>query len=233
MKLAFVIPSVGSEPSARLAALLEHASELALHLRGRVELELFAERRIASPLEPGHDARPLAELDPRDFDRILFLVADDPGCAFMLRTLKRVGGIALLLDWGLGRAVRRCWPELDRRGPRGFLRALAVGGLRGARERLVAEPALNRPVVRFADGFIVRSQELRERILVERNVPTPVACIDAAERARVGEQLGEHLQDMFERFPAHLAVRPSLIEAAIQGADRAREQRAEDKERAE
>ena len=226
MRLALVIPAGQAQPSASLDSILREAREFTLQLRGRVELELFSERRGPSPLEAGHELSALGELDPKRFDRILYSIGDDPGCAFMLPMLRRVGGIVLLLDWGLGRVARRCWPELDRPGLRGYARALAVGGLVGARERLRAQPALNRPVVRFADGFIVRSPELRERILVERNMPTPIACVDEGERAKVGTELGQHYAQMLERFPAHAAVRPSLIQSAIEGADRARRERA-------
>jgi hypothetical protein len=226
VKLALVLPSANAEPSSRLDAMQEHTAQLVHPLREQAELTMFSEARGISPFGDGADVLSMVDFDAKGFDRVLFMMGDDPACAFMLSTLARVGGIVRLFDWGLGRVARGRWPEIERPGLRGYLRALRVGGFVGARTRLDGEPPLNRPVIRLADGFIVPTLAMREQILVERNMPTPIATVDDELLESEQSQLGQKLVEMLDRFPAHLAVRKTLIQSAIEGADQARAERA-------
>ncbi|HVS11321.1 MAG TPA: hypothetical protein VMS76_15735 [Planctomycetota bacterium] len=209
MRLAIVIGAAAMAGAARVLALVPH-------LAAEHELEIFAER--AGELPGVRRVRPVTELTPRELDHVVFVVENEPGCGFMLPLVRELGGTVALEQWSLARAARAAYAELDRPGLRGTVRAWREGGLAGLsawRRGQFGELAFNRSAVRFADSFIVPSEELRRRVLVERNAPTPIGVIepqaDAASQACAWTEI-------FGRFPSPRSARKTLFRLRVQQA---------------
>jgi hypothetical protein len=209
MRLAIV---TGAAPTAVGARLVE----LVPHLAAEHELEIFAERE--GELPGVRRVRPVTEFTPRELDHFVFVVEDEPACGFMLLLVRELGGTVALEQWSLARAARAAYAELGRPGLRGTVRAWREGGvadLLAWRRGQFGDLAFNRSAVRFADSFIVPSEELRRRVLVERNAPTPIGVVepqaDAASQASAWtECLG--------RFPNPRSARKTLFRMRVQQA---------------
>ena len=145
----------------------------------------------------------------------------DPKLAFVARELRRVGGIVVLQDWVLDRLAGGLWPALERPGLAGRLAAWREGGVdqmrRWRREGSAGLP-LNRSVVRFGDAFVGADDETRQRVLEERNAPTPTATLALDDPGFAARRITE----LLDRFPCHRTAKKSLIQAAIEEADAAR-----------
>lgn len=217
--------------------------ELLPHLRAGAEVALFVEPGRASEEGGAERLRSLVELAPREHDQILYALANERACGFMLPAIRALGGTVLLGGWRLDEAARGAYPSLARAGLRGFRRALAEGGLvqarvwaRGAGLSPVGagsiELALNRSAVRFGDAFLVHEQLLRERILAERNERTPIALVP---RALAGadadpESIARLYLDALAQFPHARSARRSLVVLAFRARSAARQARAEARE---
>lgn len=178
--------------------------------------------RVRAALEPlrvahtltlfGPGEHPLGELSPRDHERLLVPIADDPACAPFVPLLREVGGTVWLHAWSLRTLAQAHRPALATAGLAGKIARWREGGLGALRGE--ASP-LNHSVVRFGDAFVVHEEETRKAILVERNAPTPTSLIE-----------GDHqLAEALEALPPHRSNRKSLIANAIEASDRAREAR--------
>jgi hypothetical protein len=211
-------------------AVASPAGELARRLRAplaeRCELTTFV--GVAPDREaPEPDERDVLELDPRAHDRILYPVANDPAIAFVPRTIRAFGGAVLLCDWALPDLASAAFPALRAGGVRGLLTALREGGAgeaaayrRGATlEGPGAELALNHSAVRHGDAFLVLAQDVKRRVVVERNAATPVAVLQEA-----GSGLGDDCDwdalaaeclDVLERMPAHRTARKASFLARV------------------
>ena len=180
--------------------------------------------RLRAEGDAGHygpGGEPLERLDPRQVERILAVVDNAPRFAFVARAVRRCGGVVVLATWELDRLAVALRPALARPGLAGRLAAWREGGLAQARSWGRSGPAglaLNRSIVRFADGFVLPDAALRERVLRERNAPTPTLVVDLGDAGRAAREIVASLA----RFPSHAARRPSLLGAAIAEADRAR-----------
>lgn len=178
-------------------------------------------RQAGEAAHYGPGGIPPERLDARRIGRILAVVDNDPRSAFAARVVRRAGGVVVLASWELDRLAVALRPALGRAGLAGWLAAWREGGLAQARSwgrAGTAGLALNRSIVRFADGFVLPDAELREQVLAERNAPTPILVVDPGDPARAAEEIVSSLA----RFPSHSAARPSLLRAAIAEADRAR-----------
>jgi len=209
MRLAIVTSAASTAMRARLVALVPH-------LAAEHEVEIFAER--LGELPGGRALRAAISLSPREFDHLVFAVEDEPACGFMLPLVRAFGGTVALEQWSLASAARSAYAELARPTLPGAVRAWREGGmadLSAWRRGDHVELAFNRSAVRFADSFIVPSEELRRRVLVERNAPTPIGVVepasDAAAQARAWtECLG--------RFPHPRSARKTLFRLRVQQA---------------
>jgi glycosyltransferase involved in cell wall biosynthesis len=166
------------------------AAALAARLAERVELAVFVERGREGTPALGRPTLPADTLVPREHDHVLYSIAPDPAHGFMLPMLRRIGGTAWLHDWVLLELALGAHPRLAKGGWRALWIAAREGGLAqarryAARERELAagrpfardELPLQRGVVRFADAFVVAGERTRERILEDRNAPTPIAVV--------------------------------------------------------
>lgn len=201
MKVALVTvpPSVPS-------AVGDHARRLAPYLAERCELEVFVPDALAGEELAGRPALPASALRPKGADRILYQVGNERALAFLVPLVRRLGGVVALHDWALPELARAAFPALERGGLRGFAVAVREGGIAEARRYARSLPGgleLNRSVVRFGDAFVVPSEWMRQRVLAERNAPTPTGLVPcgadrrpageerAAIRARLGLSCGE------------------------------------------
>jgi hypothetical protein len=248
MRIA-VVTTPPSEPS-RVG---ERVGPWLPHLRERFEIQEFVELDrggigwCGEPTEPSHRLR------ARDFDQILYLLGNEASHAFMLPILRALGGTVVQHDWSLAALATAARPALSHGGMRGALAALREGGLRQARAYRAlsldragvgsqlaweaalgrAELALNRSVVRHADAFVVASEDMKLRILRDRNSATPVGVVkgldgesggrnerrESATNDRVDApawaEVARQVASCLERFPAPRSRRKSLIQSAI------------------
>lgn len=195
---------------------------------GALSRALLAElRRVGEPVAFGPDVGLRDRLRPREFERVIAVVGNDPGLAFVARELRRVGGIVVLQDWILDRLAVGLWPALGRPGLAGRIAAWREGGFGQMRRWRTAGPAglaLNRSVVRFGDAFVIPDTETRQRVLEERNAPTPTATVALDDPASAARRITE----LLDRFPCHRTAKKSLIQSAIEEADRARAARSDE-----
>jgi glycosyltransferase involved in cell wall biosynthesis len=209
MKLALV-----SAPPRRSAA-GDMISAVLTAVAGRCDLHWFGANDVAgrTPLAFGaRECRSVSELRPREFDQVVYVVCDSAEAGFLSPVLRAFGGTVWLHDWQLPSLARSAWPELARPGWRACVRAWREGGWDDARRwRSSPSPGagaseaavLNRSVVRFGDAFLVHFRRLRQRILDDRNAPTPVSvlpypCEAAGEMPPVPDRRalrGERLPD--------------------------------------
>jgi glycosyltransferase involved in cell wall biosynthesis len=186
----------------------ECAWRLLPHLCQHAEVEVYVPREHADAAPSGIVLRSAAELSPKRHDHILYCVADEAACAFIPPLVRELGGTVVLHDWVLSELAYAAHPELARPGVRGFAVAAREGGLLEARAWFArssapaaaerAHIALNRSIVRTADSFVVHGERMRERILADRNAPTPIGVLThgaermwsdepcASVRARIG-----------------------------------------------
>lgn len=210
----------------RIALLADVDAETPSGALARALLEALP--RVGEPVAFGPGTGLRDRLRPREFERVIAIVRNDPDLAFVARELRRVGGIVVLQEWVLDRLAGGLWPALTRPGLAGALAAWREGGvaqLRRWRREGAAGLALNRSVVRFGDAFVVADEETRRRVLEERNAPTPTATLALDDPGAAARRIAE----LLERFPCHRTARKSLIQAAIQEADAARAARETDR----
>jgi hypothetical protein len=177
------------------------------HLRERFELDVFVGTDGGAELD-GRPVRTAAELRPRAYDQVLYAIWNDARCAFAFPFVRDVGGTVALFEWRLPDAARAAFPDLAVPGPRARWLHLREGGPEALSARRTAEPALNRSIVRRADAFLVPSAELRERVLADRNEPTPIAVADPAAGP---EATAAAWVEALERFPRHRVARKSVL----------------------
>ncbi len=245
--------AVVTTPSGELSAVGEHVRAWLPHLREHHDLQEFVESGREATGWCGEPTQPSHRLRARDFDQILYLLGNEPGHAFMLPILRALGGTVAQHEWSLVALATAAQPALSRGGMRGALAALREGGLRQARiyralslarTGVALQPAwtaaldraeltLNRTVVRHADAFLVGTEEMRSRILLDRNSATPVGvvpgivrgadvCMDARD-ATTSDRAGDHSWPAIARqvahalalFPPPRSRRKSLIQAAV------------------
>jgi hypothetical protein len=121
-----------------------------------------------------------------------------------------------LFDWCLAEATRAAYPGLAGAGPRARWLAAREGGTRAALRLRAGTgpelPAMNRSVVRWADSFIVPDDDLRQRVLEERNEPTPIAVVDPRGPAA---DVAHRWCDALASFPRHRSARSSVLRSML------------------
>ncbi len=173
----------------------DYTRSLLAPLRELVDLELFVAPRDAGQAFDGMTLRSCNEVRARSFDRILYQLGNVRAHAFMVPLLGALGGTVALHDWILFDLATAARPGLERGGLAGHFAALREGGFAALRIHAASrrsgralcadrfELPLNRSVVRRADAFVVHSRWMRDRILAERNAPTPIGIVThGAER---------------------------------------------------
>lgn len=215
MKLALVTTPPGAS-----SGIGDYARRLLEHLKDRFEVRVFVETGREGHSLCGIATEPALALFPREHDQVLYLLGNEPEHAFMVPIVRALGGAVDLHDWVLYDLAVAAYPALARGGLAGNWVALCEGGFaqlatyrKDRLDRL--QLPLNRSVVRFADAFVVHGEDLRAKILEERNAPTPIAVVPQADSApRVAEAL--------ESFPRPRGARKRLIAQRVRLASRVR-----------
>lgn len=170
-KLALVSPRLDGE-----SAGAQFWSRLLPSLREEIDVDLFG-----SHVREEEDVHSVADLHPRRYDQLLYVVDDTPECGYMAPMIRGIGGTVDLFSWELPAFAHAAWPELTKPGARSFLRAVREGGLTEAfawrKEPASPRRCFNRTVVRHGDAFIVRDEALGDRVRAERNENTAVGSV--------------------------------------------------------
>jgi hypothetical protein len=186
---------VTTSPSVR-SGIGDATRRLVPRLDALVELRVFVEPECAGGALEGVSMAPIDQLLTGEHDRILFNVGNESAHGFMARAIRVLGGTAVQHAWELPEMARAAFPELGRGGLRGRFAALREG--RGV---------FNRSVVRHADSFLVYEQELRRRILADRNAPTPIGVLEPGGDEELAEQIVKHLRS----FPQARVTRRARV----------------------
>jgi hypothetical protein len=162
----------------------------------------------------GTNVRAASELEPLEYDHLLFAIGNEPRLAYAYPILRRTGGCVALFDWCLAEATRAAYPGLAGAGPRARWLAAREGGTRAALRAGTGPepPAMNRSVVRWADSFIVPDDDLRQRVLGERNEPTPIAVVDPGGPEA---DVADRWCDALASFPRHRSARSSVLRSML------------------
>lgn len=91
-------------------------------------------------VEHGHDedawgdieAAPVADLNPRNYDQILYQLGNELAHSFMPRMIRAIGGTVVQHDWVLFDMAMKAFPGLFRGGAKGLVLAVREGGLQQA-----------------------------------------------------------------------------------------------------
>jgi hypothetical protein len=217
-----------------LCAVASHTLALLPRLREVAHVDRFVaddQLERAAP-QDGESPLPVSALRPREFDQIVYQVADEPRCAFMTKLVRAVGGTVALYDWALPDLAAAAFPALAAGGWRGWAVALREGGPAQAtawrRARRSGEPpatlTLNRSIVRHADAFLVHSEEIGLAVRTDRNARTALAVVPGGSgREGVDEvcpwgEVARRWVGALATFPhAHSAGRP-LVRLALEAA---------------
>jgi len=136
---------VTTPPSLR-SGIGDYTRHLLPHLREHCEVEVFvrpdSDELLGKAEWPGEDPKSILELDPNQYDQVLFQLGNELSHAFMARMIRHIGGTAVQHDWVLFDQALANYPGLVRGGLKGHMLALREGGFGQA--RLYAENWLDR-----------------------------------------------------------------------------------------
>ena len=213
LRLAYLAPRSGAcgPKAAEIASIVDALERL-------VEVERFGPSAGLRQID-----RPIV---PKRFDRILGVFENEADLIHGVPVLRQLGGVAALYGWSLARLACGHDPALlDAGGWRGSIAAWRHGGMSEMRAWRAGEReglAFNRSVVRWADGFMVESRELAQRIQDERNAPTAIQILPLTTQGSDAEAIAQRWVQALTVLPTHRSGAKSLIATAIAGADAAR-----------
>jgi len=100
-------------------------------LREHCEVELFVRPEPDGSLAawPGESPTSVLELEPKDFDQVLFQLGNELNHNFMARMIRHMGGTVMQHDWVLFDMALATYPGLVRGGWKGHMLAYREGGL--------------------------------------------------------------------------------------------------------
>lgn len=128
MRLAVV-----TTPAAAPSGIGDYTQRLLPQLARGAEVAVFVESGQAGAPVAGIATRPIDALKPREFDQVLYQIGNEGRHAFMLPSIRAVGGAVALHDWVLFDLAAAAFPELERTGLRGLATVLREGGVVQAR----------------------------------------------------------------------------------------------------
>lgn len=124
MKVALVT----TPPSLR-SGIGDYTRHLLPYLREHCQVEVFVRSGQDDPRWGGERARLVQELQPREFDQILYQLGNEQSHGFMPRMIRALGGTVVQHDWVLFDMAMAAWPGLVRGGAKGHALALREGGI--------------------------------------------------------------------------------------------------------
>jgi glycosyltransferase involved in cell wall biosynthesis len=120
-------------PWSSRSGIADYTRHLLPYLREGADVDLYVEPGREGEECAGEELRSVAELEPREVDRILYQLGNEAQHAFMVPLVKNLGGTVMLHDWVLFDLAMAAYPELGRGGLRGLRRAFCEGGAEEAR----------------------------------------------------------------------------------------------------
>jgi glycosyltransferase involved in cell wall biosynthesis len=120
----------------------DYTRHLLPYLREHVEVDLYVEHVEGDDPWPGETVRVVDDLQPAEYDQVLYQLGNEQHHGFMARMIRCIGGTVMQHDWVLFDQALTAWPALVRGGWKGHLLALREGGL--AQARLYARNWLDR-----------------------------------------------------------------------------------------
>jgi glycosyltransferase involved in cell wall biosynthesis len=131
-RLGLKIALVTTPASAR-SGIGDYTRHLLPYLREEAEVDLFVDIGLEGEEDGWKNTRAVDQLQPRDYDQILYQLGNERQHAFMLPLIRALGGTVMLHDWVLFDLALAAHPELERGGLRGLRRAWSLGGFAEAR----------------------------------------------------------------------------------------------------
>lgn len=119
-------------PWSSRSGIADYTRHLLPYLREGADIDLFVEVGREGEDSGGEPLRSVADLRPRDYDRLLYQLGNEAQHAFMVPLVRDLGGTVMLHDWVLFDLALEAFPELRRGGLRGLRRALSEGGIEQA-----------------------------------------------------------------------------------------------------
>lgn len=123
MRIALV-----TTPPSRRSGIGDYTRHLLPHLREHAEVDLFVPPPVDGNTWPGDVARSVLELEPAEYDQVLFQLGNELGHNFMARMIRHMGGTVMQHDWVLFDMALATYPGLVRGGLKGHALALREGG---------------------------------------------------------------------------------------------------------
>ena len=123
---------VTTPPSVR-SGIGDYTQHLLPHLCEHADVDAFVERLGEGDDDPASwaapvQARPASELDPREYDQVLYQLGNELTHAFMLRMIRAIGGTVMQHDWVLFDVAAVAYPAILRGGVKGHAAVLREGG---------------------------------------------------------------------------------------------------------
>ena len=120
-------------PPSHRSGIGDYTRHLLPYLCEHAEVDVFVER-----LEDGDEdspewgvpikVRPASELDPREYNQVLFQLGNEMNHAFMLPMIRAIGGTVMQHDWVLFDLAAVAYPAISRGGIKGHATVLREGG---------------------------------------------------------------------------------------------------------
>jgi glycosyltransferase involved in cell wall biosynthesis len=123
LKIALV-----TTPGSSRSGIADYTRHLLPYLREGADVDVFVEVGRES-----EETGSVADLNPRDYDQILYQLGNEAQHAFMLPMIRAIGGTVVLHDWVLFDLAVAAYSSLERGGFFGHLRAVREGGPEEAR----------------------------------------------------------------------------------------------------
>lgn len=124
MKIALV-----TTPWSAKSGIGDYTRHLLPYLREGADVDLFVEVGREGEGSAAEALQSVAELQPREYDQILYQLGNEIQHAFMVPMVRSLGGTVVLHDWVLFDLALATYPELQKGGLRGLRRAYQEGGL--------------------------------------------------------------------------------------------------------
>ena len=132
---------VTTPPSVR-SGIGDYTRHLLPYLREHCQVDLFVRPEAAAALAsgedswPGEEPRSVLELDPSDYDQVMYQLGNELNHNFMPRMIRNIGGTVMQHDWVLFDLALATYPGLVRGGWKGHMLALREGGFDQAKRYL-------------------------------------------------------------------------------------------------
>jgi len=148
---------VTTPPSIR-SGIGDYTRHLLPYLREHCDVHVYVEQPDGDDWD-SEPVRSVADLNPKEYDQVLYQLGNEGSHAFMLPMIRAIGGTVMQHDWVLFDLAMQAWPGLMRGGAKGHALALREGGFQQAslysQNWLDRRRQRTRPVPRVEPGGLV------------------------------------------------------------------------------